>query len=175
MTAKSSSTISSELRTKSKTTWGLHPRGEEWRWIRDEVRVDVEHVAWWDAPARPVPAVIINRPWAAAAAQGRAYKVAQHACSSHVQGQAFTSQGKSHLCMFDLDSEPPCSMHDMKPDPGSSSIAWIQPCQRVPGSDPSALMSRPGPGPLHNPQLQPQKQRRHLYISPGCSRPRVVL
>ena len=106
-----------------KTTWGLHPRGEEWRWIRDEVRVDVEHVTWWDAPARPVLAVIINRPWAAAAAQGRAYKVAQHACSSHVQGQAFTSQGKSHLCMLDLDSEPLCSMRDMKPDPGSNSIA----------------------------------------------------
>ena len=24
-----------------KTTWGLHPRGEEWRWVRDEVRVYV--------------------------------------------------------------------------------------------------------------------------------------
>ena len=51
---------------KTRAPWGLHPRGEEWRWIRDEVRVDVEHVTWWDAPARPVLAVIINRPWAAA-------------------------------------------------------------------------------------------------------------
>ena len=110
-----------------KTTWGLHP--EEWRWVRDEVRVDVEHVTWWDAPVRPVLAVIINRPWAPAAAQGRAYKVAQHARSSHVQGQAFTSQGKSHLRMLDLDSEPPCSMHDMKPDPGSCTVVWLQHCK----------------------------------------------
>ena len=81
-----------------KTTWGLHPRGEGWRWIRDEVRVDVEHVTWWDAPARPVLAVIINRPWACCRGPGPSlYKVAQHACSNHVQGQAFTSQGKSHL------------------------------------------------------------------------------
>ena len=136
-----------------KTTWGLHPRGEEWRWIRDEFRVDVEHVTWWDAPARPVLAVIINRPWDAAAAQGRAYKVAQHACSSHVQGQAFTSQGKSHLCMFDLDSEPHCSTHDMEPDPGSSSKAWIQLCNGYQG--PTLPPPCPAPGQAHYTSLFP--------------------
>ena len=98
--------------------------------------MDVEHVTWWDAPVRPVLAVIINRPWAPAAAQGRAYKVAQHACSSHVQGQAFTSQGKSHLRMLDLDSEPPCSMHDMKPDPGSCTVVGLQHCKGHQGPTP---------------------------------------
>ena len=105
-----------------KLTWGLYPRGEEWRWVRDEVRVDVEHVTWWDAPVRPV----MNRPWAPAAAQGRAYKVAQHACSNHVQGQASTSQGKSHSRVLGPASETPSSVHSMKQDPGSYVVVCLQ-------------------------------------------------
>ena len=133
-----------------KTTWGLHPRGEEWRWVRDEVRVDVEHITWWDAPVRPVLALIINRPWAPAAAQGRNYKVAQHACSSHVQGQAFASQGKSPFCLCDLDSEPHPSMHP----------------SQTPGPGPSMIVGRlgrrhQGPTPLPTP-LHPGQARRTM-------------
>ena len=48
--------LDDQLRAENqkKSTWGLYPRGNEWRWIRDEVRQEVEYVTWWDTPVRPV-------------------------------------------------------------------------------------------------------------------------
>ena len=86
------------VRPAGQGSWSLHPRDNDWRWVRDEVRLDVDHVTWWETPVRPVLALIYNRPWqgraAQAAAQGRDYKVAQHA-SSHVQGQATSKESLS--------------------------------------------------------------------------------
>ena len=130
--------------------------------MREEVRLDVEHVTWWETPVRPVLALIFNRPWlgraAQAAAQGRDYKVAQHA-SSHVQGQA-TSKGKS-LCPG--TGEGPGPFSEKQQQHAQKEIIHTTSYQ---GQAPPLIVRNPGPGPPSTPSMS--KPDPESYRSSAC-------
>ena len=137
---------------QKKSTWSLYPRDNDWRWVRDEVRMEVDHVTWWETRVRPVLALIYNRPWlgraAPAAAQGRDYKVAQHA-SSQVQDQASSLPGQDPgplserlHCANDPGSTPSSNQIDSHRAQGPATPVYEPQGQALPQRDPK---QRPGP------------------------------